>query len=141
MKPPARPGREPWPLLLKLFFAQRANLPALAAQLRLSPAQCYVLHLIEPDRPVPMGQLAETLSCHASNVTGLVDRLESRGLLSRRPSAGDRRVKVLVLTPTGARLRAVLVDRMMAPPPALERLSVREQRALVRILRRLLEGG
>jgi DNA-binding MarR family transcriptional regulator len=97
-----------------------------------------VLHLIDPDRPIPMGQLAETLACDASNVTGLVDRLESRGLVRRLPSVQDRRIKVLVLTPTGVRLRAVLVERMMAPPPALDRLSLREQRDLVRILRRLL---
>ena len=143
MRPAAPPGRGPWPLLVRLLFAQRANLPTLAAELRLSPAQCHVLHLIEPDRPIPMGQLAETLACDASNVTGLVDRLESRGLVRRRPSVQDRRIKVLVLTPTGVRLRAVLVERMMAPPPALDRLSVREQRELVRMLRRLLEedGG
>ena len=69
---------------MQLFFAQRANLPPLAAELELSPAQCHVLHLIEPGRPIPMGQLAETLACDASNVTGLVDRLESRGLVRRR---------------------------------------------------------
>ena len=128
-----------WPLVVRLFFVQRANLPPLAAELRLSPAQCHLLHLIEPERPMPMGQLAETLACDASNVTGLVDRLESRGLVTRRPSAEDRRVKVLVLTPTGSRLRAVLLDRMTAPPAALERLSLREQRELVRLLTRLLE--
>ena len=128
-----------WELVVRLFFAQRANLPPLAAKLQLSPAQCHVLHLIEPGRPIPMGQLAETLSCHASNVTGLVDRLESRGLVRRRPSAEDRRVKVLDLTPTGARLRTLLLDRMTAPPATLERLSAREQQALVRMLRRLLE--
>jgi DNA-binding MarR family transcriptional regulator len=72
-------------------------------------------------------------------VTGLVDRLESRGLVRRRPSAGDRRVKVLDLTPTGSRLRTLLLDRMTAPPATLRRLSVREQRELVRILTRLLE--
>jgi len=132
------PG-DPWPLLVRLFFAQRANLPPLAAELELSPAQCHVLHLIEPDRAVPMGRLAETLACDAYNVTGLVDRLESRGLVRRRPSDEDRRVKVLVLTPTGARLRAVLVERMTAAPAALERLSAREQRMLVRILERLLD--
>ena len=48
-------GSDAWPLLVRLFFAQRANLPALAAKLELSPAQCHVLHLIEPERPVPMG--------------------------------------------------------------------------------------
>ncbi|MEP7310903.1 MAG: MarR family transcriptional regulator [Acidobacteriota bacterium] len=128
-----------WPLLVRLFFTQRANLPQLAAELQLSPAQCHVLHLIEPGRPMPMGQLAGTLACDASNVTGLVDRLESRGLVRRRPSAADRRVKVLELTPTGSRLRALLLDRMTAPPATLRRLSVREQRTLVRILSRLLE--
>ena len=139
MKPATPPTSGAWPLLVRLFFAQRAHLPPLAAELELSPAQCHVLHLIEPDRPIPMGELAETLACDASNVTGLVDRLESRGLVRRRPSAGDRRVKVLVLTASGSRLRALLLDRMTAPPTALERLSLREQRALVRILTRLLE--
>ena len=128
-----------WQLLVQLFFAQRATLPSLAAQLQLSPAQCHLLHLVEPGRPIPMGRLAETLACDASNVTGLVNRLESRGLVRRRPSAADRRVKVLALTPTGSRLRALLLDRMTTPPVALRRLSVREQRDLIRILTRLME--
>src|SRR6202795_2578407 len=139
MKPAAPPPSGAWPLLVRLFFAQRANLPALAAELELSPAQCHVLHLIAPGQPIPMGQLAETLACDASNVTGLVDRLESRGLVRRRPSAADRRVKVLELTPTGSQLRTLLLDRMTTPPATLRRLSVREQRTLVRILTRLRE--
>src|SRR6476469_3882104 len=117
------PENEAWPLLVPLFFTQRATLPPLAAELQLSPAQCHVLHLIEPGRPLPMGQLAETLACDASNVTGLVDRLESRGLVRRHPSAEDRRVKVLELTATGARLRTQLLDRMTIPPETLRRLS------------------
>ena len=128
-----------WQLLVRFFFAQRSNLPQLAADLELSPAQCHVLHLIEPGRPVPMGQIASTLSCDASNVTGLIDRLESRGLVRRRASAQDRRVKVLDLTPSGVRLRTLLVSRMTTPPVTLERLSPRDQQALVRILSRLLE--
>jgi DNA-binding MarR family transcriptional regulator len=128
-----------WELLIQLFFDTRANLPPLAAELQLSPAQCHVLRLIEPGRPMPMGQLAATLACDASNVTGLVDRLESRGLVCRHPSATDRRVKVLDLTPAGSRLRTLLLDRMTTPPATLRRLSVREQRALVRILTRLRE--
>jgi DNA-binding MarR family transcriptional regulator len=130
---------EAWQLLVRFFFTQRSSLPTLAAELELSPAQCHVLHLIEPERPIPMGQLAETLACDASNVTGLVDRLESRGLVRRRASETDRRVKVLHLTPTGSKLRALLQDRMTAPPATLERLSPREQAELVRILSRLLE--
>jgi MarR family transcriptional regulator, organic hydroperoxide resistance regulator len=139
MKPAPPPSCDPWALLVRLFFAQRANLPSVATELGLSPAQCHVLHLIEPERPLPMGQLASTLACDKSNVTGLVDRLESRGLVSRRASAEDRRVKVLVLTPSGVRIRALLVERITTPPAALERLSPSEQRELVRILGRLLD--
>ena len=130
---------EAWQLLVQFSFTQRASLPAMAAELELSPAQCHVLNLIEPDRPMPMGQLAGALACDASNVTGLVDRLESRGLIERRPSAQDRRVKVISLTPLGARLRASLVERMTAAPPTLAKLSPEDQRALVRLLRRLIE--
>ena len=48
-------------------------------------------------------------------------------------------MKVLELTPTGARLRTVLLERMTAPPATFTRLSDSEHRALVRILSRLLE--
>ena len=128
-----------WRLLMRFFFSQREHLPMCSAELELSPVQCHVLHLIEPDRPIPMSRLAEALSCDASNVTGLVDRLESRGLVQRRPSADDRRVKVLDLTASGSRLRAKLLRHVTRRPLPLSRLSVEEQRALVRILEKLVE--
>lgn len=129
-----------WELLIQLLLSQRGQLPVLGATLELSPAQCHVLYVIEPGKPVPMKQLAATLSCDASNVTGLVDRLESRGLLRRVASTGDRRVKVLELTTTGVRLRAELVSRMSTPPPEITRLSAKDQRELERILSALLRA-
>ena len=128
-----------WQLLVRFFFAQRERLPAAGAGLDLSPAQWHVLHLIEPEQPVPMGRLADTLGCDASNVTGLVDRLEARGLVERRASAGDRRVKVLHLTPTGSRLRAQLLRQIAGGSCRLARLSSRDQRTLVRILETLID--
>ena len=120
-----------WQLLLRLFFAQKAPT---SARSDLSPAQCHVLHLLEPGRPVPMGQLAQTLSCDASNVTGLIDRLETRGYIRRQPAPGDRRVKVLELTPAGCRRRAQLVKHLRSAMVPLARLSPAEQRRLVRLL-------
>jgi DNA-binding MarR family transcriptional regulator len=128
-----------WQLLMRFFFAQRAHLSPSGAELDLSPVQCHVLHLIEPGRPLPMSRLAETLSCDASNVTGLVDRLESRGLVRRLPSLRDRRVKVLQLTPSGSRLRAQLLRRMAGRSLPLSRLSLDQQRTLVRILEALVD--
>ena len=127
-----------WQLLVKFFFAQREHLPSLGGEFELSPVQCHVLHLIEPERPVPMRQLASTLGCDASNVTGLVDRLEARGLVERRPSLDDRRVKVLQLTRAGSRLRAQLLRRMTGSC-SLARLSATDQRALVRMLEVLVD--
>ena len=123
-----------WQLLMKFFFAQRGHLPSSGAEFDLSPIQCHVLHLIEPGRPLSMSRLAGTLSCDASNVTGLVDRLESRGLVRREPSPQDRRVKVLQLTPTGARLRAQLLRQMTRRSLPLSRLSLDQRRTLVKIL-------
>src|SRR5438034_1844235 len=123
-----------WQLLMKFFFAQRGHLPASGADFDLSPVQCHVLHLIEPGRPLPMSRLADTLSCDASNVTGLVDRLESRGLVRRQPSPQDRRVKVLQLTPSGSRLRTQLLRRMAGRCLPLSRLSLDQQRTLVQSL-------
>jgi DNA-binding MarR family transcriptional regulator len=130
---------EAWRLLVELFFTQRADLPTLASEFGLSSAQCHVLHLLEPDRSIPMGRIAESMACDASNVTGLIDRLESRGLVRRQSSAEDRRVKALVLTPAGIRLRSIMVERITKPPESLGRLSADEQRALVRLLKRLIE--
>src|SRR5215467_12872624 len=134
MKGPSRTSGDAWHMLVEFFFAQRAHIPTVAADLELSPAQCHVLHLIEPGKGMAMGYLAEQLACDASNVTGLVDRLESRGLVRRRPSERDRRIKVLQLTPAGLRVRDMLVERMSTPPPILDRLSPRERQELVRIL-------
>jgi MarR family transcriptional regulator, organic hydroperoxide resistance regulator len=139
MKSSSSQACEAWELLLKFFFSQRANLPPVAAEFQLSPAQCHLLHLMQPGQSVPMGRLADTLACDASNVTGLVDRLESRGIVRRRPSEEDRRVKALELTAVGIRLRDIVLERMTKPPKTLDRLSAEDQRALVKILRLLLE--
>lgn len=137
-KPKAPHACEAWQLLVRLSFTHRASLPPLAAELELSPAQCHLLNVIDPAQPMPMKQLADALACDASNVTGLVDRLEARGLVCRQASSEDRRVKVLSLTPLGVRIRTVLVERMTSPPPTIGRLSEAEQRSLAKILRRLM---
>jgi DNA-binding MarR family transcriptional regulator len=139
MNPADRDACRAWQLLKKFFFAQRGRLASSGPAFDLSPIQCHVLHLIEPGRPLPMSRLADRLSCDASNVTGLVDRLESRGLVRRAPSPLDRRVKVLQLTPAGARRRAQLLRQKAGGALPLSRLSLDEQRTLVKILEALVD--
>lgn len=50
---------------------------------------------------LPLGQLAERLSCVKSNITQLVDRLEADGLVARKPDPTDRRTKLAALTAAG----------------------------------------
>ena len=139
MSPAQCDASRAWQLLVKFFFAQRAHVPSAGVEFDLSPAQCHVLHLIEPGRPLPMRRLAETLSCDASNVTGLIDRLESRGLVQRHASAQDRRVKALQLTPAGRQVRSKLLGQMAKRSHPLARLSARQQRELVTLLEALVD--
>jgi DNA-binding MarR family transcriptional regulator len=130
-------AREAWELLFRVAKAKHGVLSAKLAELDLTPVQAHTLRRLDPDEPLAMSALAEALYCHASNVTGIVDRLESRGLVERTPGA-DRRVKTLVLTAEGARVRARVIDLLSEPPAVLARLPEADQRALRDILRRAL---
>jgi MarR family transcriptional regulator, organic hydroperoxide resistance regulator len=124
--------------MFELFVQQKPRHIAMAAEFDLSPMQAFALRLLEPGRPLPMSELAEALHCDASNVTGIVDRLEARGLIARRGADHDRRVKMLVVTDDGAQLRGRLLERIAEPPPAIAALSATDQRSLRDILRRAL---
>ena len=50
---------------------------------------------------MPLGQLAERLSCVKSNITQLVDRLEADGFVARAHDPNDRRSRLAVMTPEG----------------------------------------
>ena len=129
---------EAWRLIFELGTVHRAHVLAAAADHDLSPPQLFLLRRLEPGKPTPMSELATFFGCDASNITGLVDRLETRGLLERRVPAHDRRVKQIVLTKAGERLREQALARLHDPPEALTRLSPRDQRSLRDILRRAL---
>jgi DNA-binding MarR family transcriptional regulator len=129
------PAVEAWSLLWRLMQANKPRLTALAQELGLAPMQLHTLRLIEPGGAVPMSSLAGKLFCDASNVTGIVDRLEARGLIERRPAEHDRRVKLLVLTEEGRRLRASVESQMTQPPPEIAALPLEHRRALRDALR------
>jgi DNA-binding MarR family transcriptional regulator len=87
-----------------------------------------------------MNELAAVLACDNSNVTGLVDRLEARGLVARQPNPEDRRVKTVVPTTAGTRMRSELLERIAQPPAGLANMAPAEQRQLRDLLRRLVDA-
>jgi len=129
---------EAWGLIAELFTSQRTRFLAIASEFDLAPAQLGALKALDPENPIPMRDLALALACDNSNVTGIVDCLENRGLVERSPSASDRRVKMLVVTPEGAELRARVKQRMEEPPEPLKVLSEDEQVVLRDLLRKAL---
>jgi DNA-binding MarR family transcriptional regulator len=94
---------------------------------------------LETDQPLPMRELAVRLKCDPSNITGLVDRLEARGLVERQPHPADRRVRYLVLTSAGRAMRDRLAARAFAAPLCVAALDEHDQRKLHDLLLRILE--
>ncbi|HEV8651188.1 MAG TPA: MarR family transcriptional regulator [Actinomycetes bacterium] len=138
---PSPEAREIWELLIELSASRmRQRFSRTIAELRLSPPQAHALRQLEPDQPLPMRDLAGSLACDASNVTGIADRLEKRGLVERQVSSSDRRVKTLVVTPEGVATRKRLLALLHEVPAPIAMLSPGEQRLLRDVLRRILEA-
>jgi len=125
--------------MFELMAVSKQRFMAIASEFELSPPQVRALGVLEPGRPVPMSDLAEALHCDNSNVTGIVDRLEDRGLVERRSATHDRRVKMLVVTERGAEVRERLAERLEEAPPPLAGLTPEDQRTLRDIMRRALD--
>jgi DNA-binding MarR family transcriptional regulator len=142
-----------YPALLQLLRASEALWNAsrvFFARWELSPSQFNVLNLL-CDQPDGLSQveLSRHLIMHRSNATGLVDRLETRGLVKRTENNADRRAYVVVLTPAGRRLLHQVLPRyyeaaekVWGSLPAtrakdlvaeLERLSANAERLATRI--------
>jgi DNA-binding MarR family transcriptional regulator len=133
------PGSEAWSLMHWMMVTNKQRLVAIAQEFELAPQQMIAMRILGGG-PRKMSELAQALFCDNSNVTGIVDRLEERGLVRREAAEGDRRVKLLVLTDEGERLRVEITKRMAEPPPAIASLTEKDQKALLDILQRALEG-
>ncbi|UKY50044.1 MarR family winged helix-turn-helix transcriptional regulator [Streptomyces inhibens] len=108
-----------------------------AAEHSLTGAQARVLSLLSAE-PLPMRKVAQRLKCEPSNITGIVDRLESRGLVERRPDPADRRVKLAAPTTEGTRTAEALRTSLDFAREPLGRLTVAERTLLKELLQRML---
>jgi DNA-binding MarR family transcriptional regulator len=123
-----------------LWFEMEARLEKhfteLAARHGLSAVQAKVLLQLQPDAAVTMRALAGQLQYDASNLTGVVDRLEEMGAVRRQPQPNDRRAKGVVLTAEGQRLRKAFWERLTNKSGPLGSLNSRDLASLRTLLRR-----
>ena len=128
---------EAWRALLDYFIENRDRHVALAAEFGLTVGDMKTLLSLRHDEPCSMRKLAAEWKCDASNVTWLVDRLEEHGLVERRTSPLDRRVKTVVLTSAGLTTKDAVLARMYEPPEAMLTLPQDDLQALARALGKL----
>jgi DNA-binding MarR family transcriptional regulator len=134
------PGSEAWSVMHWMMVTNKQRVFAMAQEFDLAPQQMIALRMLGAG-PRKMGDLAQALFCDSSNVTGIVDRLEERGLVRRESAEGDRRVKLLVLTDGGEKMRIEITKRMADPPPPIAVLSEKDQIELRDILLRGVEAS
>ncbi len=130
-------AREAWDLLARLVYSGPPPFVAIAREFDLRPPAFAMLKAL--DEPRTMSGMAGILHCDNSSVTGLVDAIEAKGLVERRPDPADRRVKLLVLTAAGRRVRERMMAAAAEPPEWFQALSGDDMRALTDVLGRALE--
>ncbi|HMF01157.1 MAG TPA: MarR family winged helix-turn-helix transcriptional regulator [Terriglobia bacterium] len=105
----------------------------------LTPNDSRALASLDRDQGRTMRSLADEWKCDASNATWIIDRLEDFGLAERRNDPHDRRVKLVVLTAKGVKMRQDLMDEFHTPPAELFALDRADLQSLQRVLEKLIE--
>jgi len=134
-------GGDPTEEIVEHLFALadrlRSGFESAASAFDLSVAQAKALRHVAVAGPVPMRDVACRMRCDASNVTGIIDRLEDRGLVERRAAPGDRRVRSLVVTAHGDEVARALWGEVRTAAVALLEMTEEERTTLVLLLRRV----
>lgn len=123
--------------VVRTTFRVTAVLTRIAAAHDLSLTQLRVLGILR-DRPARMTELAAFLGLDKSTMSGLVERAEKRGLLTRGRSPDDRRAVDVALTRQGRELvDAVQREVYDALTPFVGKLDAAQRRQLARLLNTL----
>jgi len=120
-----------WRAIFDFIGATARQRTRFLAELGLTVNDSRALSALGQEQGRTMRSLADEWSCDASTATFIVDRLEKKGLAERRSDPADRRVRRVVLTGEGVRVRDEMLRRMYTPPPELAALD-RESLAALR---------
>ena len=122
-------------VLVHFLMMSKHRIIELGKDYGLTAMQAMTLFLLEEHRA--MHELKTIFNCDASNITGLVDALEAKGLASRSDDPNDRRITLVRLSPKGAKVRASLLTRAIDESQLLANLTASEQNELIRLLAKI----
>ena len=134
-------ARRVWQLMFDFLISSAPRRTEILGRFGLTPNDSRALNSLRQDEGRTMRSLADEWRCDASNATWIVDRLEGAGLAVRRAEPNDRRVKRVVLTAKGARVKNDVRDAFYTAPPELLALDSTELAALERLLDRLTRSA
>jgi DNA-binding MarR family transcriptional regulator len=110
------------------------------AAIDLQPPLFRVLNAVDAVEGQSQGAIGEAIGAPASRMVAIVDELESRGLVERRPHPSDRRIRAVYLTPKGRKLLARGRKIAAEHEEELTRgMSERERKQLVALLQKVVE--
>jgi len=141
---PRSPAHEAWEVVADLWFGDETHdrFHNACAATDISPPQLKTLLSLHLGDDQPMRAIADMLHCDASWVTGIVDGLEERGYVERKPHPRDRRVKVVTITALGEKAKAKAREQLYDPPAAfVNALTENEQRTLRDLLRKVRDSN
>ncbi|MDI3253314.1 MarR family winged helix-turn-helix transcriptional regulator [Pseudacidobacterium ailaaui] len=127
-----------WLVLWKAFHSVEAHALRSIAGLGMAYSDFGVLEALLHKGPLTIGQLGQKVLLTSGSMTAAINRLETKGLVERRPAVGDGRTRLIALTPKGSSLiQAAFANHRQAMEDAVGGLSIDERKTLVNLLRRL----
>jgi MarR family transcriptional regulator, 2-MHQ and catechol-resistance regulon repressor len=134
----ATSGVHLWLVLMKAHRAIERRAAASISQLGLCLSDFAILEILLHKGPLPVNTIGARIPLTSGSATTAIDRLESRRLVRRQVESGDRRTRVVHLTPEGKRMiEDVFVRHSADIEAATAGLTDKERAAAIRLLRKL----
>ena len=136
---PLEMGQRPGHLIWRVQQRAWRVFTTVAGAYDVTPVQASILLVVYGQPGIDQKTLAEMIALDRATTGNVVGRLEARGLLKRLTPSSDRRARTLFLTRAGKALNRKLgaVTRQ-ARQLLVQDLAVREQKELIRLLRKIL---
>jgi len=128
----------------RLVRAVSLDSAKMSRQFSLTAPQSGVLRSLASNGPISSAQLSRELYVTPSNITGIIDRLEKKGLVQRVRKEGDRRVALITLTQAGEQLSSQLPDpieiKLISALSDLESKKIADLRGALKLMLRLVDA-
>jgi DNA-binding MarR family transcriptional regulator len=123
------------------FKAMQRSIAELLAEEGLTQPQFVAMRVVAKSGATPMRKISDEMFVTPANLTGIIDRLENKGLIKRMARQGDRRATIIELTPEGRAAQERVASRYSRfMQDALQAFTKDEQKTLRYLLEKLRRG-